>query len=631
MNNQDLVSGNSCESSRLDIFISYSREDSECAEALVTLLQKKGLRIWWDRLIQSEDYFRKSIPEALNRARCVLVLWSEHSIESEWVQEEANSAQKAKKLLELQLTENHKPGFGYGRDPIFFHKWNRNEDVECFCLLIKKICRFIPEIRDYEKVESGFRQHVDNVDSKEISQLKVPGTTLYSSFVPNAKQKKFVRLQIPTTDAWIPLDIFNALPKKTKIIDTRIYNNQLFVKVGSEVFIIRDPVRPFETQIGLTRSLRPGAKPGEIVGEVNPDWLKGWYMQLGQESFRWIRMAIAEIITTPEALKYIAENDEDEKIKQLACKNPYSSEEKQQNECLFCNSDFVQMRTIRLEGDAFIISNDFPFGPYFHYVVAVRTKPKVHNWDSLDMQDFYAMNKVIHRFLNEDNRRNLNGAGGIEIGLNSTVRHLVLGKQTHSSAGASISHVHKQVWGMTPQSVNLATHLVELCNAYEKQEIDYLGQYLETLRDMRFILWEDDYVALYVPIGQTSLHELQVMVKERRRHFLDLTDNELRSLSEAEFRVVSLYKAWNINSFNEVFLNHQFQAEGVSECNNFRVIVTFITREVDLAVSELSMLYVVDRSPVDTVRAFIRCKPDTGLDWPPFYADPPGCDTICPE
>jgi len=36
---------------------------------------------------------------------------------------------------------------------------------------------------------------------------------------------------------------------------------------------------------------------------------------------------------------------------------------------------------------------------------------------------------------------------------------------------------------------------------------------------------------------------------------------------------------------------------------NFRLIMAFITREVDLAVSELNHLYVVDRHPADTVIA----------------------------
>ena len=46
-----------------------------------------------------------------------------------------------------------------------------------------------------------------------------------------------------------------------------------------------------------------------------------------------------------------------------------------------------------------------------------------------------------------------------------------------------------------------------------------------------------------------------------------------------------------------------------TESEKFRLIFTFITREVDLAVSELSLLYVVDRQPSDTVLEINRVWP----------------------
>lgn len=78
-------------------------------------------------------------------------------------------------------------------------------------------------------------------------------------------------------------------------------------------------------------------------------------------------------------------------------------------------------------------------------------------WDTMELRHFEAMNFVAHKFLNTDKPKNLNSAYGIEIGLNSSARHLVLGKRTQSSAGASIAHVHTNLWGTAPARTDSAT------------------------------------------------------------------------------------------------------------------------------------------------------------------------------
>src|SRR5208283_5577929 len=130
--------------------------------------------------------------------------------------------------------------------------------------------------------------------------------------------------------------------------------------------------------------------------------------------------------------------------------------------------------------------------------------------------------------------------------------------------------------------------------------------YLEALRRAGMVIWEDEHVALFVPFGQIALHELQIMVKRPTRHFLELTVQEVRLLSMAEYIVARLYGRMDINSFNEIMLSLRFAEDTVQK---FRLIFTFITREVDLAVSELSLLYVVDRQPCDTVNEIARVWP----------------------
>ena len=90
------------------------------------------------------------------------------------------------------------------------------------------------------------------------------------------------------------------------------------------------------------------------------------------------------------------------------------------------------------------------------------------------------------------------------------------------------------------------------------------------------------------------------MAKRKDKHsLLALTEAEIRSFSEAEFAITRLFDRLKINSFNEVILA---LPEDVPHSPSFRLTWTFITREIDLAVSELNLLYVVDRHPYNTIQ-----------------------------
>ena len=46
-----------------------------------------GHDVWWDRHLHGGSRFAKEIDQALKNAEAVVVLWSEESLESAWVQE----------------------------------------------------------------------------------------------------------------------------------------------------------------------------------------------------------------------------------------------------------------------------------------------------------------------------------------------------------------------------------------------------------------------------------------------------------------------------------------------------------------------------------------------------------------
>lgn len=72
-----------------DIFISYARADKDRAEHLAEAFSRQGWSVWWDREIPPGKSFDETIENALNSARCIIVLWSRDSVSSRWVKTEA--------------------------------------------------------------------------------------------------------------------------------------------------------------------------------------------------------------------------------------------------------------------------------------------------------------------------------------------------------------------------------------------------------------------------------------------------------------------------------------------------------------------------------------------------------------
>jgi|JI6StandDraft_1071083.scaffolds.fasta_scaffold74431_2 hypothetical protein len=95
-----------------DIFLSYNEKDREQARRVATLLAEVGWSVWWDRRIPAGESWRSMLEEALEGMRCMIVLWTAHSIESDWVFEEASEGRRQDKLIPVMLEAvRPPPGF----------------------------------------------------------------------------------------------------------------------------------------------------------------------------------------------------------------------------------------------------------------------------------------------------------------------------------------------------------------------------------------------------------------------------------------------------------------------------------------------------------------------------------------
>ncbi len=96
-----------------DIFLSYAREDAARAEEVAASLTDAGYDVFWDREIPPGTTWADYLEEKLAACKALVVLWSAHSTQSQWVREEARMARDRGKLLPAMLDASPPP-FGFG-------------------------------------------------------------------------------------------------------------------------------------------------------------------------------------------------------------------------------------------------------------------------------------------------------------------------------------------------------------------------------------------------------------------------------------------------------------------------------------------------------------------------------------
>jgi adenylate cyclase len=121
------------------VFLSYARDDAELAKQLAGLIAQAGHHVWWDREIQGGSQFSSEIDKALQEADAVLVLWTEASIKSAWVQDEAAEGRDSGRLVPAVL-DGVRPPLGFRQyQSIELGRWSGAGEPQQFDALLRTI------------------------------------------------------------------------------------------------------------------------------------------------------------------------------------------------------------------------------------------------------------------------------------------------------------------------------------------------------------------------------------------------------------------------------------------------------------------------------------------------------------
>ena len=131
-----------------DIFVSYSREDRERVKPLVDALVSHGYDVWWDRELAPGDRFETVIDKEILRTKCVLVVWSRHSIDSTWVRNEALEGQDRDILVPVHLDQVRTAVAFRQTQGADLCQWPQHVDPEEFEGLLRSIAAKVGDARE---------------------------------------------------------------------------------------------------------------------------------------------------------------------------------------------------------------------------------------------------------------------------------------------------------------------------------------------------------------------------------------------------------------------------------------------------------------------------------------------------
>jgi TIR domain len=97
-----------------DVFISYARADRSVAEQIAKAISDEGWSVWWDRDLSAGEPFGQIISAQLEKAKAVVVIWTNASVVSDWVVDEASEALKRNILVPIAIGDA-RPPLGFRR------------------------------------------------------------------------------------------------------------------------------------------------------------------------------------------------------------------------------------------------------------------------------------------------------------------------------------------------------------------------------------------------------------------------------------------------------------------------------------------------------------------------------------
>ena len=236
-----------------EIFVSYASEDRARVVKLVEVLEAEGFSVWWDRRIELGVSYDKVIEDAIDEARCILVIWSSTSIDSDWVRAEAADGLERSLLLPVLFEEVRPPLLFRQQQSCRLTDWPESQHDEIQKLLVR--IRQLLSVGQREKSEES---KTTNITILQADILNETFTDIYSGSIDEA-----LRIGLEDIGAYIyPRD------QAVEILNQRTLDVESAMRLGAREgldFVIGGLVQGTDPRIRIQIEIYPIADPENVI------------------------------------------------------------------------------------------------------------------------------------------------------------------------------------------------------------------------------------------------------------------------------------------------------------------------------------------------------------------------------
>jgi len=209
-----------------DIFLSYKSEDKETAQKIAEAIEQNGYSVFWDQNIEIGESWEDFIEEKLAATKCVVVLWSEKSIKSDWVKDEADEGKK-KSILVQVLIDNVIPPMGFRRKQAAnLVGWDGTSFYPEFVTLLKHFSKYLgPPHVD----KTGILKEEEGLKEEKLTS-KAKDTPVLNKTKYECMKKRMI--EIPASeDKFTMGDDFEVIISHPFLIDKYLVTQDLYKEV----------------------------------------------------------------------------------------------------------------------------------------------------------------------------------------------------------------------------------------------------------------------------------------------------------------------------------------------------------------------------------------------------------------
>lgn len=277
-----------------DIFISYAREDRGRVEPLVNLLQSQGFEVWWDRELLVGGTYEKDIDDAIRSAKCVIVIWSQKSVESEWVQAEAGDGLDRGILVPVLIDKVRIPLAYRRKQAATLFGFPRKRDVSELNRMMVACARLCEDGRRITKLRVPFHQRLQMYALPAVTALALSTAIIFGTLYLTRAPGESGNPNLPTASVYVtPFEMPEGREDPSGEIATsltRIRSLHVTQDNPGITLPFHDP--PARDMYTLTGRFEEGTLQVRLGGDRS--WANDYAIRPGMES-RVVRMIVSDL------------------------------------------------------------------------------------------------------------------------------------------------------------------------------------------------------------------------------------------------------------------------------------------------------------------------------------------------